>query len=375
MKVIQIRDLPSKFLYSIAENTVKSTYSPLCLFKKIPKSLNLSPMKKIIFVITLVSMFSAFAVSEKEYERSLSENIFPYFRQHFVQDQMQARDGVTLKYAYSLKPNAIGNLVLVIGWDESYLKYQEVFYDLKDLNYNVFVYDHRGQGLSEHLLADSQKPYIGKFNDYVVDLKDFVETVVVPRSNNLPNFLLSHSMGGCVTALALPSIQKYFKKALFVSPMWRINTEPYPAPIAFSIVGTVSTFGGRKSYAIGKGPYNPNEQFSANTLTHSEPRWVMNRRIQMANPEILLGGPTNQWVHQSLKGTYKVDNIMEKITLPVRVLQADEDHWVKRKFHPKYCARMKECSVKFFPGTFHEILMEKDEQRDIAISEIKEFLK
>lgn len=332
-------------------------------------------MKKLIFVLALLASTLSFAVSEKNYTQALNDEVFPHFKKYFIEDQMKAQDGVALKYAYSLKPGAIGNLVLVVGWDESYLKYQEVFYDLKDLNYNIFVYDHRGQGLSDHLLSDPQKPYIGKFRDYVTDLQDFVTSQVLPRSGNLPNFLLSHSMGGCVTALALPGLQKHFKKALFVSPMWRINTEPYPAPVAFTIVGGMTTFGQRKAYAIGKGPYNPNEKFEENTLTHSAPRWVMNRQIQIANPEIQLGGPTNQWVLQSLKGTYKVDNVMEQITIPVKVLQADEDHWVKRKFHPKYCSRMSDCSVRFFPGTFHEILMEKDEARSVAIQEIKDFLK
>lgn len=332
-------------------------------------------MKNLILSLLLLCSSPLFAVSEMNYNQVLNDKVFPYFKNNFVEDQLTTQDGVTLKFTYSIKPNTKANLVLVVGWDESYLKYQEVLYDLKDLNYNIFVFDHRGQGLSEHLLPDPQKPYIGHFRDYVSDMKLFVESQVLPRAGALPNFLLSHSMGGCVSALALPELQKYFKKALFVSPMWRINTEPYPAFVAFSIVGSMTSFGQRKAYAIGKGPYNPNEKFEDNTLTHSEPRWSMNREIQKVNPEIQLGGPTNQWVLQSLKGTYKVDNIINQITIPVRVLQADEDHWVKRNFHPKYCSRMSNCSVRFFPGTFHEILMEKDASREIAIQEIKDFLK
>ena len=47
--------------------------------------------------------------------------------------------------------------MVVNGRTEYAEKYAELFYDLKDLGFSLYIYDHRGQGLSSRLLADRGK--------------------------------------------------------------------------------------------------------------------------------------------------------------------------------------------------------------------------
>ncbi|MCV6036713.1 alpha/beta fold hydrolase, partial [Escherichia coli] len=46
-------------------------------------------------------------------------------------------------------------VLIVNGRIESSWKYQELFYDLYRQGYDVYSFDHRGQGLSDRLLSDS----------------------------------------------------------------------------------------------------------------------------------------------------------------------------------------------------------------------------
>jgi lysophospholipase len=80
-------------------------------------------------------------------------------------------------------------IVISSGRTESFLKYREVVFDLWQAGYSVSIMDHRGQGLSERILkapkgadADTSRAtheigYVDRFDDYVDDLKSFVDQV------------------------------------------------------------------------------------------------------------------------------------------------------------------------------------------------------
>jgi lysophospholipase len=59
--------------------------------------------------------------------------------------------------------------------------------------------DHRGQGNSGRMTADSEVQYVVDFQDYVTDFKTLHDTVISPN-NHSKKYLFAHSMGGGVAS-------------------------------------------------------------------------------------------------------------------------------------------------------------------------------
>lgn len=85
-------------------------------------------------------------------------------------------------------------VVVSPGRIESYVKYPEVAYDLFQCGYDVMILDHRGQGRSGRLLADTHRGHVINFSDYVDDFTQFYQQEVKPRGYR-QRFALAHSMG------------------------------------------------------------------------------------------------------------------------------------------------------------------------------------
>lgn len=108
-------------------------------------------------------------------------------------------------------------ILLVNGRVEGYLKYQELAWDLWRQGYSLYLIDHRGQGLSDRLLADKEKGYVADFDDYVLDLKQFHDDVIL-ADKPAKLFLLAHSMGGAISARYLERWPDDIKAAVLSSP-------------------------------------------------------------------------------------------------------------------------------------------------------------
>lgn len=72
-------------------------------------------------------------------------------------------------------PNHTKAIVMVNGRIESTWKYQELFFDLYQNGYDIYSFDHRGQGLSQRLIDNIEMGHVGEFNDYITDLIALLE--------------------------------------------------------------------------------------------------------------------------------------------------------------------------------------------------------
>jgi len=73
------------------------------------------------------------------------------FWQNVHQSEFQSSDGVKIAFCQVLQADAKQAVVISNGRVESYLKYQELIFDLYQQGYSVFALDHRGQGLSDRI--------------------------------------------------------------------------------------------------------------------------------------------------------------------------------------------------------------------------------
>ncbi len=313
------------------------------------------------------------AVPEGELAASFTGQVSLFFEENFTLGSFQGTNGVTLRYAKRQAPNPRGIVVVVNGRTEFLAKYAELFYDLQDLPWSIYIFDQRGQGRSERLLADHDKGHVVNFNDYVADLSIFIDTVVLP-DRKLPLVMLTHSMGGTVAALYSNSHPDAVQGLILSSPMLAINTAPFPAAVARLLAQGATRLGFGASFVPGGRPYNPTKPFSANDVTHSQARFGLNQKLIASAPANAVGSPTFGWVDQALAGMAKLVADHRYLTMPVLLLLAKDDTVVQIKPQADFCGDLPDCTLVDMPGARHEILMEEDSIRNQAIALIRNFV-
>ncbi|HDK43593.1 MAG TPA: alpha/beta fold hydrolase [Desulfobacteraceae bacterium] len=324
-------------------------------------------------VLLLLGPAPGVAVPENKLPAALDSTILPFFTTQFKVGTMRGAGGVAIHYAKREIAGEQAALVIVDGRTEYTVKYAELFYDLKDMPWSFYIYDHRGQGLSGRMLQDPQKGYVDNFANYVADLKKFIRTVV-KRKRHKRLFILAHSMGGTIAVLYSIENPGVLNGIILCSPMLQINTAPYPLEIARLLTEGITALGGGDLYIFGGRPYNPARKFAGNDLTHSLARFDLNKRILRQFPGDELGSPTFQWLDESFKGMKEARAGAGSLKTPVLILEGDDDTVVGRKAEDNFCNQAPACTLVHFPGGRHELLMEKDSIRNAVLKRIKKFI-
>ena len=182
-------------------------------------------------LICLLLALSADSQSTTMGKRLSTEQSYLHFFRHVLPDwwhthasekTWQTHDNIKLAYVSILQPTPSPTVIFVNGRTESYLKYKEVAFDFFQKGYSIFLFDNRGQGLSQRLLPDAEIGYVERFDDYVDDLDEFQQKIVAPASK-APTYLIGHSMGGLITLLYLERQPKNIVKAAVTAPMIGIH--------------------------------------------------------------------------------------------------------------------------------------------------------
>lgn len=294
-----------------------------------------------------------------------------FWRQHAVESAFKGKDGVTIRYA-ALRQAKVDRAILIVnGRVESYLKYQELAWDLWRQGYSLYLIDHRGQGLSDRLLTDPEKGYVDQFDDYVLDLKQFHDEVIA-QDQPAKLFLLAHSMGGAISARYLERWPGDIEAAVLSSPMMGINLGGLPKWLAKGLAATIGTVGGwlgEPPYGPGQGPYESHD-FADNGLSHSAARYQAFRELYEQRPQIKLGGATAHWIYQGLTGADAAVAGAGAIKTPLLLLQAGDDSVVDNAAQDAFCAlaRCEGGKPLRIEGAWHELFMEADPQRQAALN-------
>jgi lysophospholipase len=313
------------------------------------------------------------AVAEKEVQELSESTLMPYFLEHFTPGSLQTHDGREISYAKFEAAGQAGALVVVDGRTEFMAKYSEVFYDLRNTGLSFYIYDHRGQGESSRLLADREKGHVEHFDDYIEDLHLFLDTVVKAGSPG-PIYLLSHSMGATIAVLHERKYPGMVAGMVLSSPMFSVNTAPFPPLLARSLSRVFTLFGFGSRYVIGGKPYDHRQIFENNVLTDSFARFELNKRRVEENPRVALGSPTFTWLAEAFSAMDRVRNDTVGLQTPMLVLVGEEDVVVGRTVQKEFCDARSNCSFVLLPRGKHELLMEKDQVRDLVLVHIKDFL-
>lgn len=311
--------------------------------------------------------------TEKQFATSQYSALIDSFFKLGSDGFFKGEKGIGIYYKYFLQnsiDNEKGAIVISSGRRENALKYKELIYDLYNNGYSVYILDHRGQGFSERInKADKQMGHIDDFAYYVSDLKKYYnEFVKVNLHKKI--FLLAHSMGATIGTRYIEKFPHDFDAAAFSSPMFGLR---------FPICELIGIFTKDKPrYLFGKNNYdNEEKNFLANNLTHSKMRYEAMMNMYENNPSTKLGGPSYQWVYQSCMTFKKIFKELQKIEIPIILIQAGKDKIVTANAQKKFFIELKKLGKdvqgSFIDGAYHEILMEKDKYRIPLITHILDF--
>lgn len=282
------------------------------------------------------------------------------------------KQGVPL-YTVSLTSASHNKLIVMVnGRTEASIKYQEVFYDLFQQGYDIYAFDHRGQGMSGRIAHDPHMGHVDNFQDYIEDMEMLLQQFSLNRYSH--RYLLGHSMGGAITTRYLQTYpDSGFDAVVLSSPMLGIYMHPLLQRVASPISNLMTSISNKPTYSPGQSGYSL-QQFDENVLTHSKIRYDWSMGLNSEVPQIQMGGPTNQWVAQALQASKLCVLHAADIKTPLLLMQAENDTVVSNSAQNQFLKNlsMTDLTTKkvLLPGSYHEPLLEADIIRNQALSEI-----
>ncbi len=249
-----------------------------------------------------------------------------------------------------------GSVVVSPGRAEPIEKYIEVARRLMVRGFTVLAHDWRGQGLADRLLPDRRRGHATGQADFLADYG----ALLAAFAGRLPGpwIALGHSMGGCLTLLALAGGETRFSAAVLSAPMLGLRAGDVPAPLARALAGALT--------AVGLGglpvPVAAEAAFEANVLTHDRGRWDRAQAQLRACPDLALGAPTWGWLDFAFRATRALAQGPGPpgVAIPVTVVAAGDDRLVDNAAARAVAARLPAGRYLEIPGAYHEILQETD---------------
>ena len=266
--------------------------------------------------------------------------------------------GKYLYYENYMAEGAVGTVIAVHGFTESVEKYKEaIFYFLTE-HYNVFLLDHRGHGKSVRELknSDFSLTHIIKFEDYIEDLRGFIEEVAVNRVGiQLPFYIFAHSMGGAIAARYLQMYPGRIAKAVLTSPMLDIRLEISPV-LAEAVSYYMVKTGRGEDYIMGQIPFQKKYSFDESSCSSRE-RYEYYFNKKMSSPELQNNAGSYSWLFEALKTVKKIEKEKRKIQIPVCIFIAEHDNLVSRRGQIALAEKTPDSCLIFVEDTKHEIYM------------------
>lgn len=273
--------------------------------------------------------FKTQIIEENEYPEKM-QYVEQQLSQYAVSGEFESFDGCSISYEYYLAENSRASIIIVHGFTEFFRKYRELCWYFLHMGFNVFMYDQRGHGLSGRVTAGMHLAHVDNFYDYVRDLEEFTDRVIIPNSGKTPIYLYGHSMGGAVAALYLARAGKKIERAVLSAPMICPNTHGMPRKILKSMVSAAAKKAGWTAKFRYAGEFTAEVEFSK-TSDMSRNRFEYNLKLRTDHIHYQNSSSTNRWIHEALS----VQDVLLKasttnsITAKVLVVSAQKDTVVK----------------------------------------------
>ena len=290
---------------------------------------------------------------------------------------MTARDGLRLRYArFGATGRPLkGTVIILPGRNECIEKYFETISDLSARGLGSAIVDWRGQGDSGRMLRDPARGYVDNFYEYVRDLEQFFEEMVLPDCRG-PFYMLGHSTGSLVALLAAPSMINRVRRMVLTVPLLSLAGLPFSTPTVRRIAGALYAVGLGSMYMAGGPRPRETKPFSTNVLTTDHTRYRRNSLLYETYPQLALGGPTVAWVRAACTAAETVQDpdFIAKMQIPMLVVAAGADAVVSTPVIEYYVRQIKSASLLTIDGARHEVWQEADIYREQLLAAFDAFI-
>ena len=255
----------------------------------------------------------------------------------------EGHDGLKLYYeTWTTKPSK-GVIVVSHGFAEHsgrYVHFAEYF--LKH-GYSVYVPNHRGHGKSE-----GERAFVNKFDDFVSDLKLFIEQV--KQWENVDKvFLVGHSMGG---AIALRYALKY------PDDLKTVITSGAGLILTANVSGFLRMMAKFLSKIVPK--MKIESKIDPNILTHDKEiaQKYANDPLVFKFTTVRLGAEMFSAGDDTLKQAHK-------LKVPILILHGGEDMLVSPRGSQIFFEKVpiEDKKLIIYPGLYHEIFNEIEREK------------
>jgi lysophospholipase len=272
----------------------------------------------------------------------------------------------------------LGTVIILPGLSEFTEKYFETMRDMLNRGYAVWALDWQYQGRSGRLPQFPQRRHSDGFETDVADLHHMIETFVKPSSQSLPLVFLGHSLGGHIGLRYLVTHPGQIQAAAFSAPFLGIYALS-PAQKILSIVVRPFLNVVGQSYVPGGSDFNETirNSFSSKIFSSDPIRNTLQNAWMRTEPVLQVGQPTFRWVIEALDSCayLKSAGVLEKIDIPLLFGVAGQEHIVDNHSIREAAKRITKASLAEIQEAHHEILMEKDELRDMFLTRFDKLIK
>lgn len=244
----------------------------------------------------------------------------------------------------------IANIFIAHGLGEHGGRYAHFSEHFNQLGYNVYAHDHRGHGKSS-----GKQGHIDSFAQYSLDLKSVIEKY---GNNELPNYLLGHSLGGVIASAFLIRYPKLIERSIISAPGFEKKIPPNPIKAA-----------------IGKLLANITPKLTL--WNEIEAEWICRSEKVVKDYE------NDPLVHDRVSAKFFTSFLAERafieknvkmIRTPVLMIIPGSDLIVNHQVSKQVFAQIVSTKkLVEYPNAYHEILNEEKEKLE-AYSEIAEWI-
>lgn len=243
-------------------------------------------------------------------------------------------------------------IIIVHGLGEHSGRYGNVVNYLVPLGYAIYGFDLPGHGKSE-----GDREFVRGFEDYTETLMMYRDKVKAWHPGK-PIFLVGHSMGGLITTYYLLDHSSDFSGAVISAP-------------AITVPENITKVTIMVSKVLSKiAPKLGMMQLDANDIS----RDTQVVQDYLDDPLVFNGKTPVRLMTEMLKGMLRINEEVEKITVPFIAVQGSEDKLANPEGAKMLYERAgsKDKTLKIYDGLYHEVFNEPE--RDQVLGDVEAWL-